>query len=149
MDSQDKEISLKAADNAISETRRQMEKAGFSVLKLAKELKIIAFSDIADHCTIDDGGALQMLSLQEIGKKSKAVKKVKETSKITESADGEKIFKDSKIEYELYDKLDAIKLAAALMGMEAPQKHELDLTGSLMAAVAARLSDGTDAKPTD
>jgi hypothetical protein len=138
-----------AADIAISETRKKMEKAGFSVLKLAKELKLIAFSDIADHCTIDEGGALQMLSLQQIGKKSKAIKKVKETTKITESKDGEKLFKDSRVEYELYDKLDAIKLAAALMGMEAPQKHEFDLTGSLMAAVAARLSDGTDAKPAD
>ncbi|MDD5008353.1 MAG: hypothetical protein PHC68_08105 [Syntrophorhabdaceae bacterium] len=127
-----------------------MEKAGFSVLKLAKELRLIAFSDIKDHCTIDDGGALQMIPLADIGKKSRAIKKVKENTKITESKDGEKLFKDSRVEYELYDKLEAIKLAASLMGMEAPQKHELDLTGSLMAAVAARLgNDGTDAKPKD
>ena len=138
-----------SAQAAISETRRDMEKAGFSVLKLAKELKIIAFSDIADHCTIDDGGALQMRSLQEIGKKSKAIKKVKETTKITESKDGEKLFKDSRVEYELYDKLDAIKLAASLMGMEAPQRVSVDIEGSLMAAVAARLMDGTDSKPKD
>lgn len=126
-----------------------MEKAGFSILKLAKELKIIAFSDIADHCTIDEGGALQMKSLQEIGKKSKAIKKVKENTKITESKDGERLFKDSRVEYELYDKLDAIKLAASLMGMEAPQKVLVDIEGSLMAAVAARLMDGTDSKPKD
>jgi hypothetical protein len=140
MSPEDQELSKKAAEMAISETRRTMEKAGFSILKLAKELKIIAFSDIADHCTIDEGGALQMLSLQEIGKKSKAIKKVKETTKITESKDGEKIFKDSKLKYELYDKLDAIKLAASWMGMEAPQRVSVDIEGSLMAAVAARLS---------
>jgi len=145
----DQELSKKAAEIAISETRRDMEKAGFSILKLAKELKIIAFSDIADHCTIDEGGALQMKSLQEIGKKSKAIKKVKENTKITESKDGERLFKDSRVEYELYDKLDAIKLAASLMGMEAPQKVLVDIEGSLMAAVAARLMDGTDSKPKD
>lgn len=149
MTKEDQKLSLQAADAAISETRRMMEKAGFSVLKLAKELKIIAFSDIADHCTIDEGGALQMKPLHELGKKSRAVKKVKENTKITESKDGEKLFKDSRVEYELYDKLDAIKLAASLMGMEAPQKHEVDIGGSLMAAVAARLSGGTDPKPAD
>ena len=118
-----------------------MEKAGFSILKLAKELKIIAFSDIKDHCTIDEGGALQMIPLSELGRNSKAIKKVKEKTKITESKDGEKLFKDSRVEYELYDKLDAIKLAASLMGMEAPQKIEHDISGSLMAAVAAHLGN--------
>jgi hypothetical protein len=111
-----------AAESAINETRKRMEKAGFSILKIAKELKLIAFSDIADHCTIDEGGALQMIPLDVLGKKSRAIKKVKENTKITESKDGETLFKDSRVEYELYDKLEALKFAAVLMGMKQADK---------------------------
>lgn len=124
----------KAAENVSNETRRQMEKAGFSFIKIAKELKIIAFSDIADHCMIDEGGALQMISLSDLGKKSKAIKKVKENTKITESKDGEKLYKDSHVEYELYDKIEALKFAALLMGMKQADKDAVkaDVTINLV-----------------
>jgi len=45
--------------------------------------------------------------------------------------------------------LDAVKTVIGLYGDEAPKKQEVDLTGSLMAAVAARLGDGADVKPKD
>ena len=45
--------------------------------------------------------------------------------------------------------LDAVKTVISLYGDEAPVKQQVDVTGSLMAAVAARLGDGTDAKPKD
>lgn len=139
--------SLRAAEIAISQTRKDMEAAGFTPLKIAKELKIIAFSDIKNHVVIDDGGAIQAVPLEKMGQKSRAVKKVKETTKITESRDGAVLMKDSRIEYELYDKLEALKFAAALLGMQVPQKHEVDIGGSLMAAVAAHLAGSDGTKP--
>ena len=45
--------------------------------------------------------------------------------------------------------LNAVKTVIALYGDEAPAKHTVDVAGSLMAAVAARLGNGTDAKPKD
>jgi hypothetical protein len=45
--------------------------------------------------------------------------------------------------------LDAVKTVIAMYGDLAPEKHEHDIGGSLMAAVAARLADGTDTKPKD
>ena len=120
-----------AADIAISETRREMEAAGFSLLKLAKELQIIAFSDIKNHITIAEGGEIQAVCLEDMGEHSRAVKKIEENTKITESKDGAVLMKDSRIKYELYDKLDALKFAASLMGMVQPQKHEVDVKGPL------------------
>lgn len=151
MTPEEQEKSLKAADLAISETRRAMESAGFTCLKLAKRLHIMAFSDIKNHVSIDEDGALQAKTFKEMGKNTKAVKKIKETTKITKSKNGAVIFKDSKLEFELYDALEAGKFAAALMGMQVPQKHEVSFDASLMSLVAAQLGggDGTDPKPKD
>lgn len=123
--------SIEAADRAISETRREMEAAGFSLLRLAQELQIIAFSDIKNHVVIAEGGEIQAIRLEDMGEHSRAVKKIEENTKITESKDGAVLMKDSRVKYELYDKLDALKFAAALMGMVQPQKHEVDVKGPL------------------
>ena len=96
--------------NAITEKRiAALEKAGAKLPRLIKELISIAFSDIADYVTVSEDGSLTCNPTDTIKQaKRKAIKKIKEHTRITESADGEKIWKDSRIEYELYDKLSAI-----------------------------------------
>jgi predicted RNA-binding protein with RPS1 domain len=132
--------SVEAGKEARSETLAAFAKAGFSADSIAKELALIGFSDIANHLTISDDGSMQMLSVDEMGKHSKAVKKVKEKTVITESKDGKELYKTSQVEYELHDKLGALEKAICIMGMKAPDKIEMNHQGNIMAAVVNHLS---------
>ena len=109
MTAQSKAIGEAVAEGIVARRRAEIEKAGAKLPRLIKELISIAFSDIADYVTISDDGSLTCRPTASIKPaKRKAIKKIKEHTRITESADGEKIWKDSRIEYELYDKLSAI-----------------------------------------
>jgi hypothetical protein len=109
MTAQSRAIGEAVADSIVAKRMQIMEKAGAKFPRLIRELVSIAFSDIANYVTVSDDGSLTCIPTQNITKpKRAAIKKIKEHTRITESADGEKIWKDSRIEYELYDKLSAI-----------------------------------------
>jgi hypothetical protein len=139
------EIGTEATDTIQSRTLAGMAEAGHTPLKIAQELAIIAYSDIKNHVTINEGGDMQAIRLEHMGDSSRAVKKIKEQTKITESTDGTRLFKDSRIEYELYDKLDALKFAAALMGMVPNNKTDLTVKGEISALLQE--IDGTSIGP--
>jgi hypothetical protein len=126
------EAALEARKTIDEERKLVLEKNGATFPKLIKELCLIAFSDIRDYVTIDEGGAIQAIPLEYIKKtKSKAIKKVKEHTTIKEAKDGSEVWKDSRIEYELYDKLDALKYLCKLWGDEPAQKIDANTTGTL------------------
>lgn len=81
------------------------------------EVDLLAHSDIKDFVRVDEGGAVQAIPLAEMGKHSRAVKKIKEKTVIAESKDGSVIYKTSTIEYELYDKVRALELKARRHGL--------------------------------
>jgi hypothetical protein len=106
---QSKAVGEAVAESIVAKRLAEMEKAGAKFPRLIKELAAIAFSDIADYVEVSDDGSLTAIPTASIKPaKRKAIKKIKEHTRITESAGGEKIWKDSRIEYELYDKLSAI-----------------------------------------
>lgn len=108
---------------------KAIEKAGGTFPKIARELCGIAFSDLNDYVTVAEGGEVRPVPLQTISpKKRKAIKKIKENTKITETSDGSRIFKDSHVEYELYDKMEALKYLCRLRGDEV-QKVDLGIQG--------------------
>jgi hypothetical protein len=116
----------------ICETRRQFEKAGFTVPKIAKELALIGFSDISDYLTVNEGGAIEIIPFKDLKKlKSKAIKKIREKTVITESKDGEVISKISTVEFELHDKLQSLGMAVDVIGIKKPVKHDVNLKGDL------------------
>lgn len=93
--------------------------------KIAQHLSSIAFSSIDDYMSVAEGGEIQAIPFDNIKKKKlTAIRKVKEQTKITESDDGTRLYKDSRIEYELYDKLDALKYLVKLRGDEPAEKLE-------------------------
>jgi len=93
-------------------------KEGLTPRKIIHEIKEIALSDLKNHLTIDEGGAVIAKPLTEIGKRSRAIKKIKEKCVISESKDGDVLYKTSTVEYELHDKLDALDQAMTLLGMK-------------------------------
>lgn len=119
-----------AADEIEGQRIRAFKNNGVSVNKLIRELGLIAFSDMRDYVEIAEGGEVQAIPLDAIKKeKSRAIKKVRDRTKISESADGERLFKESTLEYELYDKLDSLKYLCALIGAE-PAKRVSNPDGS-------------------
>lgn len=122
----------KAAGQSIAESiseRRlaELEKCGAKLPRLVKELVAIALSDIADYVTISDDGSLQCNPTDAIKKGPRAaIKSIKEHTRITEAANGEKIWKDSKTEYVLHDKLSAINTLLKLRNDFPAEKIEAD-----------------------
>ena len=137
----------KISHEIISKTQQAFEKAGFTAERIAEELALVGFSDMANHVEINDDGSLLMKSIEEMGKHSRVIKKVKEKTVITESKDGSELYKTSQVEYELHDKLSALDKAIGIIGMKAPEKHDVNVNGSLMAAVVEVLTgEKNDAK---
>lgn len=104
-------------------------KEGLTPRKIIKEIKELAFSDLKNHITVDEGGAVIAKPLDQIGNKSKAVKKIREKSVIAENKDGSVLYKTSTIEYELHDKISALDQAMGLHGMKKPVKQEVKIQG--------------------
>lgn len=120
------EAAIQAGADVQAIRLKALEKAGITFVKLINEFKSIAFSNIKDYVTVAEGGELQAIALDTIPtRKLKAVKKIKEKTNIAESKDGETIFKRSTVEYELYDKMDALKYLCKLRGDEPAAKTEL------------------------
>ena len=115
-----------AADAARNSWIAVIEKNGGKQNAIARELCAIAFARIDDFVTISEGGEVQAIPLDKIPqKKLAAVKKIKEHTRITESADGEKIWKESHVEYELHDKQAALRHLVELRGDKPADKHEM------------------------
>lgn len=110
--------SSRGADIAISQTIAALDRAKIPEYKIINELKIIAFSDLKHHVRISEDGSMVMIPLEDMGAKSRAVRKVKEKTTIMESKDGATLSKISNVEYELYDKMAALELLAAMRGMK-------------------------------
>jgi len=136
-----KELAQAARDAAVDseEPRRAAVNAAYAkwhitLEKIIQEYALIAFSDIKHYVNVDDGGALQAIPLEDIKPKkaTRAVKKIRETTKITEKDDGSIIFKDSKIEYELYDKQHALDKLIELGDFMPAQRQEVRHKGTII-----------------
>jgi len=136
-------LGIQAGEEAKCDTVASFRNSGFTNRKISKELAIIAFSDIQDYVAVDEGGALQVLPLDNLKKnKSRAIKKIKEKTTIKESNDGNATFKNSSVEFELYDKLEAMKIAIDCLGIKKPSKLDVNMGGNIMATVAKVLTEG-------
>ena len=114
----------KITQEVICETRKQFEKAGHRVSTIARELALIAYSDIQDYVEVGRDGGAKIVPLDELkAHTSRAIKRIKETST------GGGKFKKRMVEFELHDKLEALKMAIEIIGIKKPVK--VDLNGRL------------------
>jgi hypothetical protein len=131
-------------DELFNERRSEIEKAGGTLRKLAKELVLIAFSDITDYIEVAQGGEVRAIAFDNIKKhKTRVIKKIREKRRILNTrGDGEDTILESTFELELYDKLDALKYLCKLRGDEPANKHEL--TGKDGGPILTKAVDLTD-----
>jgi len=109
---------------------RLSDKNGDLVQKIVDELKIIAFSDIANHTRIDpDTGAICAKGFDEMPPgASRALQSIDENRAIKEDADGNKVTVYDKVNFRMWDKLKAIDLLGKHLGMF---KERIEHSGSV------------------
>jgi len=100
--------------------------------KIIEHLSAIGFSSIDNYMSVAEGGEITAIPFDTIKKKKLlAIKKVKEKTTIAESKDGETIYKNSQIEYELYDKQSTLQYLMKLRGDEPAEKQEMTNTDQI------------------
>lgn len=104
-----------------------VEQAGGTIKRIAQELALIAFSDPAHYASIGEDGALQLKTFEKMGKRRRVIKKIREKTVITESADGQKLNKISTVEYDLWDKMAALN---GLMDLRGDKIKKVEVTGA-------------------
>jgi hypothetical protein len=113
---------LLASDAPCAPPLPVLEAAGATFDRIAAELCAIAFSRIDNYLSVGEGGAIQAKTFEQIKRQPggatslAAIRKIKEHSRITRSKDGETIYTESRIEYELYDKQAALWRLIELRG---------------------------------
>jgi hypothetical protein len=111
--------------DVFAETKKAFEKAGFTAEKIAEELALIGFADMAEFVQVDEQGSVKPLSFDELKKnKSRIIKKIREKRRII-NGDGEDTILEDTFEFELHDKLNALKEAILILGLKAPEKLEI------------------------
>jgi hypothetical protein len=101
-------------------------KEGLTPRKLIKEINLMAFSDVADHCEVAEGGELRFKTFKNQGIKRRALQSLEEKTVITESKDGNIIYKTSTVKFKLHPKNDAIDMGLCLHGMKKPAKIDVN-----------------------
>ena len=99
-----------------------------------KELKLIAFSDMADFVRIDESGMIQANPLDTLPKHaSRIIRKVKEKRVIKSTPEGDQVL-DATYEFELYDKIKSLELIGRHLGMFLDKIPEGDDPPDVLAA---------------
>ncbi len=118
-----------AIDEAIEERRKKLSVTAESVIA---ELALIGFADMSDFVKVSDGGAVQVIPLDELAEsKSRIIKKIKEKRTIKtlkgtkDQPDGEMVLDDT-VEFELCDKVKSLELLSRHLGI-LHDKQEVDV----------------------
>jgi hypothetical protein len=120
---------------------REAEKAGIDKAKWVKELALLGFSDMADYVDIhDETGATRVRGWDEMNGKnpgaSRVVKKIREKRTIRQSNDKSgDILVDQTFEFELHDKLGALRTIGDAMGWSQQAAASDNIAESIMAWV--------------
>ena len=136
-----------AADIILKEHIEALEKYGATYDRIAQELCSMGLSNVQDYFIIAEGGELQFKPFEEIPSgAASAIKKIKEKTVITESKDGDKIYKTSTVELELYDKHKSLVTIIEQRGDKPKDNINVELTfeDALHAAILRRKQKTSD-----
>lgn len=99
-------------------------KAEHSADEVIQLLWKMAKADLRDYMTVGEDGEVQAIAFDNLPEgATKLISKIKERSRITESAKGDSIFRDSTLEYELPEKLKAVELLMRHYGLINDKLH--------------------------
>lgn len=108
--------------------QEHIEIAGANTHRVLGELTKIAFADMGEYATVEEGGGVKLTPFKDLPYgATKAIKKVKNKRTISESPDGSAMNITDQTELEHHDKLKALELLGKHLGMF---KENLQVTGS-------------------
>jgi len=115
-------------------------KNGMDADATMREIALLASSDMADYVRVDEGGAVQVIPLDQLPEgKTKAIRKLKERRVIKSTTEGDQVM-ESTLEFELYDKLKGLELLARHHSL-LHDKQEIDLNATIKVAAEAEFSE--------
>jgi hypothetical protein len=98
-------------------TKESMQEgSGKSGSDILKELALVGFFDIKD-IFVPDGEGIKLLNVLDMGQFSRGIKKIKHTQRTYYGDDGVINYVEDKYEYELWDKLQALRLLGDNLGL--------------------------------
>jgi len=93
----------------------RIEKSGDDVVRLLWKM---AELDLANYITVAEGGEVQAIAFDQLPEgASKLISKIKEKRTITESKDGERLFEQNNLEYELPEKTKCLEMLGRHYGL--------------------------------
>lgn len=107
---------------------KRAEKTGITAERVIQELALIAFADIKDYATIEDGGGVTVKKFEDMPDgASKAISRLKERRRLLSDAEGngDNVVIDSQIELAHWDKPKALELLGKHLGIF-PDKLKVD-----------------------
>ncbi len=103
------------------------------------EIKVIAFSDVADFVLVKENGVIEQRPFSELKKEqTRCVKKIKQTVRTAQSSDGTVIHQTAVLELELYDKVKSLELLGRHLGIF---NDRLTLDGALPLQIVFEVSE--------
>lgn len=128
-------ISVQQVNNAAAcDTVQIFRKEGVTARKIAKEIALVAFSDMADFVQVDESGSTKPIPFNQIKQgKTRIIKKIREKRRILEgkgpkgSKDDDVVLEDT-FEFELIDKMDGLRLGAECLGLKKPVQIQGNMT---------------------
>ncbi len=112
--------------------------SGKSGSDILQEIALVGFFDMKDLFH-PDGEGIKLKNVLEMGPQSRNIKKIKHTQRTFYGADGEINYVEDKYEYELWDKLQALKLLGDNLGLF--KKEETNITQNIDLAPRIYLPD--------
>lgn len=111
---------LSKLDTEITAAKEKIAKQNdVQIADIVNELKLIAFSDVADFIDInEDSGSVRVKPVSEIGEnKTRIIHSVSEDRVIKENSDGTQVTVYDKFKFKLHDKLKALELLGKYKSM--------------------------------
>jgi hypothetical protein len=103
----------------VEETISAAAKLGITPEKVLTELALVAFSDMAEYVTIEDGGKVTPKTITQLSNgASRVIKKIREKRSIRQTSDDSgDILCDDTFEFELHDKMGALDKLGKHLGL--------------------------------
>jgi len=119
--------------NAACDTVQIFRKEGVTARKIAQEIALVAFSDMADFVQVDEAGSIKPIPFDLIKKgKTRIIKKIRERRRILEGkGPKDDVILDDTMEIELIDKMDALRLGAECLGLKKPVQIQGNVNAQL------------------
>lgn len=106
------------------EIQRQADRIDIEIQDIVSELSIIAFSDVENYISINEGGGIDIKSLNKLPLNiTRAIETIQEDRIIKENADGSQVTVHDKIKFKLHSKIKALELLGKYKAIFI-EKHE-------------------------